>query len=148
MPNYNIEVSHEQAQIILAALDFYSRIGSGQFSELTQMIRIGCVGECDENGKQKWPSLPNGSYAGYELTVKQLRDAAFPSLVELGSAGAHSIHSPKVNASFRNAYDMQQVIRHAIAWDMHPAGGATVSFGTPLKCGELEMVKVSRIKDV
>ena len=40
---------------------------------------------------------------------------------------------------FRIAWDIQQVIRHRIAWDRNPKGNITVDFDSPLKTSDEQL---------
>jgi hypothetical protein len=112
---YTLTLTEEQAGILVDALDLYSRIGIGQFEE--------CVRVFDH---------------ALELPI-ETRDACKASLdhakfviAGLPSGGSHGIHNPKVRDAFRVAYDIQQVVRHRIAWDRNPEGNRSlVHFDEP-----------------
>jgi len=53
--------------------------------------------------------------------------------------------SEKIHDVFRIAWDLQQVIRHRLAWDRNPKGGIQVSFDDPLKSSREPLASIKRI---
>lgn len=43
--------------------------------------------------------------------------------------------------------DIMQVIRHHLAWEEHPEGGDTVSFGTPIQLGSEPLAKIVTVEE-
>jgi hypothetical protein len=118
---YNITVDEHQARILVAALDLYTRIGIGQFTEIVRVY----------NYEWKTP-VP---------VVDRLVDAmnAAKQVIGFGPGASYGIHSPDVHDVFRRAYDIQCVIRHRLAFDRTPEGGLGVDFDTPRQIGELPL---------
>lgn len=105
--NYNLKIDEKQAHVLIKALDLYSRIKCGQIKEVGNILRDAiCAGE------REGPQVKN-----MELADQLLDKVAMLYFPELPMPGAsHSIRSaPGVDE--RVAYDIQQVIRHRIAWD-------------------------------
>jgi hypothetical protein len=118
---YTLTMSEEQAQIVVRALDLYSRIGIGQFEEILRVYDPCCT------------------------LTSMMRDEARTHIncVKLAYGhpenGSHGIHNPKVRDDFRVAYDVQQVIRNRIAFDKNPEGGFQVDFDTPRAISQLPL---------
>lgn len=127
MKKYTLTFTEEQAGILVDALDLYSRIGIGQFEE--------CVRVFDHT---------------LELPI-ETRDACKASLdhakfviAGLPAGGSHGIHNPKVRDVFRAAYDIQQVIRHRVAWDRKPEGNIShVHFDQPRQISGLPLPTIN-----
>jgi len=122
---YNIVVDEQQARILVAALDLYSRIGIGQ---LTEVVRV-------YNYEWKTP-IPM-----VDRLVEVMNEAK--RVIGFGPGGSYGIHSPDVHDVFRRAFDIQCVIRHRLAFDRTPEGGFGVDFDTPRQIGELPLPTIS-----
>lgn len=124
---YNIVVDEQQARILVAALDLYSRIGIGQ---LTEVVRV-------YNYEWKTP-IPT-----VDRLVEVMNEAKH--VIGFGPGGSYGIHSPNVHDVFRRAFDIQCVIRHRLAFDRTPEGGFGVDFDTPRQIGELPLPTISHV---
>ena len=126
MAKYNLTLNEKQAEILVAALDHYSRIGIGQFEDVLNVY--------DRNFK-----------LNYEVR-EQLRHALDKTKITAGHPpnGSYGIHNPEVRDEFRTAFDIQQVVRHRIAWDRNPEGGNQVNFDTPRQIGPEPLAKMSK----
>lgn len=51
----------------------------------------------------------------------------------LDKGAYHGIHSRTITDNARIAYDIEQVIRHRLAWDRQPEGGFQVDFDEPAR---------------
>lgn len=123
---FTITVNEQQAQLLVNALDLYSRVGLGQFEE---------VGVVYYNAMTSF-GLPD-----------RLREAFITAKIAAGhpSNGSYGIHSPEVHDKFRNAWDIQQVIRNCLAWDRNPKGGFQVNFDEPRQIGTLSLPKMEKL---
>jgi len=120
MKQYNLSLDTEQLQLIQSALDLYSRIQTGQITELLN----------SHSGPLSLPIAQSGAHDLEPLLLK-VKAKIFPELGE--NYSSWSINSPKhVPESARIAYDTVQVIRHKLSWDQHPEGGTGVSFSNPI----------------
>ena len=93
MKKYILEITEKQANAISNACDIVARLYTGQVQELQDVganIKV--------TGKE-------------HDTVKSI---LFPQLPLYGSYG---IHSPEVDDTARQLFDIHQVIRHRIIWD-------------------------------
>ena len=124
---YNIVVDEQQARILVAALDLYSRIGIGQ---LTEVVRV-------YNYEWKMP-VPM-----VDRLVEVMNEAK--RVIGFRPGGSYGIHSPDVHDVFRRAFDIQCVIRHRLAFDRTPEGGFGVDFDTPRQIGELPLPTISHV---
>ena len=127
-----IEVSTEEAYILVQALDLYSRLRIGQWGDVINhgpevQFDVPDAGPPPSTGKDPVMHLPPGKCATYRTILKNI-GAAFINFVPTGSFG---IHSDAVEDNARVAYDMQQVLRHRLAWDREPKGGMIIDFDTP-----------------
>lgn len=123
---YQLFITESQAQILVDALDLYSRIGAGQLEEIAHVLRIN-------------PGTQHEKVAAVEELAKEASNCW------MGRAGGHhGISSEKVHDAFRVAWDLQQVIRHRLAWDRNPKGGIQVNFDEPLKSSKEPLATIKR----
>lgn len=109
------------AQVVIDALDLYSRLGLGQLGELASLARFGLL--TDAKGEKP-------SFTAIEEAEQHL-DYAKRALFGYAPNASHGIHSPKVAERFRTAWGVQKALRHRLAWDRHPEGGMQVTFDEP-----------------
>ena len=132
--------SQDEILKIVKALDFYSRIWIGQYLEID--------GEMIWLKKRTYDEILENEITPLFL---QLRNRLMPSSIrDIGQTlhASYGIFSDKVDERAGTAYDMQQVIRYTLAWFLHPEGGWTVDFGSPLRAGRVYPVpKASCIKN-
>lgn len=115
-----LHITEKQLRLIQTALDFYSRVGIGQFDKIKDhpTFERHLHDEFkDEDGKT--------DYTRYHA----VRDAVDNALIqarnmlynkhELGKYGSWGIHNPNVDDSCRLAFDIVQVIRHEF-WKQDP----------------------------
>ena len=120
---YNLSLTERQAQVLVDALDLYSRIGMGQLTEISHVLRM-------------------NSKAVDEVDM-MLREASY---CWMGGAGSYyGITSDKINDVFRVAWDLQQVIRYRLAWDRNPDGGIQVHFDEPLKSSAEPLAVIKKV---
>lgn len=115
--NVQLTMTEAQAQTIMNALDFYSRVGIGQVSEMKKVM--------EENFNKIW-----NLDSTVDPHIEAVKKIYFP---ELSEGGYHSIFSSLAHEESKISWDLIQVIRHAIAWHKNPVGGLTVNFGNPHK---------------
>jgi hypothetical protein len=118
-----IKTTPEAARIVGNVLDFYARIGLGQFNVISELARFGQL--VGEEGRK--PSLPEVERAEEYLTAAKYALTGFPS------NASHGIYSPHVPLVFKQAYHASKAIRHRLAWDSTPEGGLGVHFDEPLR---------------
>lgn len=114
---YTLEVTGAQADVLVAALDLFSRMSLGQISELENHWRIyGKMVETDD-----YETLRN-SFFGLKKVALGLEPNA-----------SYGIFSQEIHDTNRVAWDLQQVIRNCVSWDRNPEGGMTVNYDKPMK---------------
>jgi hypothetical protein len=126
---YHLSMTELQAQVIINALELYSRIGMGQLQEIVYVLRMN--------------SSPGAiDFDALDKVEKLAREAS--SYFMKGSGGYYGISSNKINDSFRVAWDIQQVIRYRLAWDRNPEGGIQVHFDEPYKTSAEELAIIKK----
>ena len=114
MSQYQLTLNDEHVQMLLRALDVYSRIGCGQLNRILELFL--------------------GDPRRRECSSIQ-REALFrfkQQLLPLEGDASYSICSPEVPVDYRLAWDVLQVVRHHVAWEEQPAGGLFVQFDSPM----------------
>lgn len=125
---YQLKINAEQARVISQALDFYSRILCGQLDELDIILRR------RDRGTADGAPYPSNHIRGLLTVIKGL---AFP---ELHPCSHYAVNENPVAST---AYDLQQVIRHRLAWDTNKGQrGWTVDFDQPRKFGVLPLAEI------
>jgi hypothetical protein len=127
--HWKLEIDKTHAAVIMSALDLYSRIHMGQLDELlTARYGTPClaIDECRD-------------------IIEKLKDLLFQE--------GHGITSRVIDDNARAAWDLQQVIRHRVAWD--EAGNPavrdfgymmTVDFDNPMRTStRLPLATIRRI---
>ena len=117
------QLNSEHCQVLMKALDLYSRLLIGQFDMLKDTV----------TDWKKWSPKAN------EL-IEQLKQEVYG----FSSGASYGIHSPEVDDDARVAWDVQQVLRNRLAWDRNPKGGMQVSFDSPMKSSEQPLVDIYR----
>ena len=125
----NVDMSVEQARVIIKALDLLSRLHMGQMDEVELFYR--------------WAGIPMNRPIPCEK-VRQLcsmiKSQVFP---ELTSGGYYAISSSKISEEARVAYDLIQALRYPIAWEENPKGDITVNYDMPTQTAKCDLAKVA-----
>lgn len=128
---YSLKLNERQLGVLQNALELFSRIGMGQFSQV------------------KWTLLMSSSNAEHKMSVEQsnlledmLTQAQICYTPERHPGAYWSISSKEIGDCFRVAWDIQQVVRHRLSWDRlkrekgpNAKRGITVDFDEPIKYG-------------
>lgn len=128
---YHLAMTERQAQVLVNALDLYSRIGMGQLTEIAHILRMTVVGN------------PSDTVDALDAVERLTREAS--SMWMGGSGGYYGITSEKISDVFRVAWDLQQVIRYRLAWDRKPEGGIQVHFDDPMKTSAEELAVIKKV---
>lgn len=146
-----IEISDEQAYVIVEALDLFSRILIGQVEEVGGVMNMYNVNMLDSEvvgavGKQYTQHKPDKhAYNAHHDFTDAIRSLKH-SILGIHSSGSYGIHSLEVHDNARVAYDIQQVLRHYLAWKNHKndsfAGTIGVSFDRPYQTSKLPLPKI------
>jgi len=129
MSQYTLEASEAQFNLIVKALDFYSRIHMGQVSELTNPFSL---------------PLPDADYSDVDTKVIELKKSMFP---ELEDREFYSIRAKKLPDDVRQAVDMLETIRYRISWDTtteeEPQG---IQYKKPFHfSSEMDLAKIKKV---
>lgn len=133
MKKFSLEINSAQAKIIVEALDFYSRIQSGQLSELTNV----CSGPL-----QQLITIEQSEDA--EQLLGPIKKILFPNLQGQFYGITNKIDLPD---SARVSYDIKRVIRGALAWDRKPEGDITVDFDKIEALSKEPLPVIKKIED-
>ena len=138
-----LTVTEDQLRLIQQALDFYSRVGIGQFNAIKDhpTFEAHLHNEFkDENGKTDY-----GKYHSVRDEIDTTLNVARNMLYHNNSTnknGGWGIHHPKVDESCREAFDLIQVIRHEF-WKKNPKRSSiTVDSSVHLHCKDSDKIKV------
>jgi hypothetical protein len=128
---YNLQISELQAEIIVRALDTYSRIYLGQFD--TAIL-------------DRFLFSPNVSGPQMDA-ARRLLDETKKVITGHDSNASFGIHSTEVPDSARIAYDVQQVIRHQIWKDTSPDNRWSICSHPPHQTST-DGIKLAKIEKV
>ena len=115
-----LTVTEEQLRLIQRALDFYSRVGIGQFNAIKDhpTFEAHLHNEFkDGNGKTDYERYHSVRDA-VDMMLIQPRNMLYNDS-SIGKNGSWGIHHPNVDDTCRDAFDLVQVIRHEF-WKQNP----------------------------
>lgn len=128
---YVLEMNEKQASIVMAALEFYSRMRLGQFGELPRLS----LDLSDEEYHDKAEYM--------EALLELARRRCYP---ELSYTLAHSYGIGKFEDADM-AWEIYTSIRHCVSWANNPEGGMSVCFDEPRSFRGNEIAKCTVVKD-
>lgn len=128
---YRLEVDDNHLRLIIDALDFYSRIGCGQFSEIEHIWRKFCWDVLPGDAKQKQQSL--------QLFAERMRWAA----ESLGEESRQPIASKKIDGRFGEMYDIQKTLQKAVATANGYEEFSVWHYGNDVRYGKNRLVDVT-----
>lgn len=108
MKKYSLTVNENQIKILSNALDFYARIGIGQYEEIADFS----FDRLNHDGKSHWDNLKymlRESMRHMLNALKKLRHGLEPNQ-------SFGISSNEVQPHFKVAYDLVQVIKNKL-WE-------------------------------
>lgn len=115
-----LKMNEKQAEVMMAALDLYARLGVGQLQEVLQH-----------------PSIRPREYNRLEIEglLDMVKMEVFPELEHPNAY--HSISSEKTVEESKIAIEMNDVVRHTLAWHKKPEGSTwDVRFQKPQQYSE------------
>jgi hypothetical protein len=126
-----VELSEYQVATIIDALDLFTRVGTGQLTEVALVRRLWSVASSEE-------SVNYDRSADINTLVNCLEHAS-----SIANVKRLSITSVELHERFKVAFDIQQVVRQRLAFHRRPEGGIQVYFDDPLKIGKEQLCKCS-----
>ncbi len=144
MEKYILSLNKEQLSVINVALDFYMRIGIGQFDEITDHPTF------QKTLKDKTTFHNETDYSlkrEIEGKVIDLLTEARNMLCDLtvGRNGSYGINNDKVDETCRIANDIHQVIRHQF-WKEHEVKSfMTVDSSIHYTSSWFETIKIEKL---
>ena len=120
-------MNERQAEIVIKALDLYSRLACGQLEDIENFYRNESIRKEGIVARLS-PGVLNGMYEHVRL-LKSL-------LFNQPHGGSLGIGNPEVAGWARVCYDVQRVIEHGVAWAKRPEGGHGVDFREVDKLGD------------
>lgn len=118
---HDLIITGEEGCLLRNMLDNFGRLGLGQINTVINDV----------------------FWLGFGA-VNDLCDAIKKELTGFESNTSWGIGCEEISDDFRIAFDIQQVVRHAIAWDRKPDGDITVDFGTPMQFSTTENLPIIR----
>ena len=122
MTSVHLTLTEEQAYTLWEALETYNRLMMGQFNAVTDLFPA--------------RDFDRGKAAA---ALQEARQTVMP---ELDPRGYYGIRNLEAGEQARVAFDIQQVLRHALAWHRHPAGGIGVCYDEPYKTSRAPLIRV------
>lgn len=129
---YTLTITEEQANTLINALDLYQRIGMGQLEEIKHTA-VPAPGH-----KYNWVEVDQ------TMAILKLQLLGWPHI-----GTAHSILSPDLPDQFRVAWDIQQVVRHRLAYDGLKPGekpGIYVYFDEPRRTSKEPLPEIKQVE--
>ena len=120
MTRYCMTMTESQARLVIRALDFFSRMRMGQFTELIDLVLPVKGVDIDDYVARREEAV---------RILLNARDVLMPDLRDMHSL--HGSYSVYMFDDARAAWHTLQAIRSCIAWHNNPAGGVTVDFDRP-----------------
>lgn len=96
-----VSMTEDQIQTVADALEFYSRIGCGQFDFIPSRLRIFGLMKRHDGGDIDWDEI---------CTICD----SMKRCVGLSANSHYGIHHPKVHESFKSSYDIYKIIMHGL----------------------------------
>lgn len=134
MGNYQLTVNKKQAEVLLRALDLFSRIGLANFEEILRHPQW---------NNKRWTGANIDPYCDKYYRCSELLKMAKTLLTGLHKNASYGIAAPEVDEDSKIAYDTYQVIENHLAWDKNPKGGTTVDFRDPLRFSEESLPEIT-----
>ena len=132
-PTYTLShLTVEHCRVLVSALDLFSRTHIGQFDEILRIYRA--------DGRALHTLSPSE-----QNEVRALIGVVHDMLTGMPRNASYSILAHEVPDEARVAWDLQQLVRHRVAWDAHPEGGIQVDFDEPRRSShELPLPVIER----
>lgn len=132
----HLTMTDVQARVVSTALEMWSRALMGQLNIVVSEVARIVVWKDDVERR-----LPN-----YKA-IRESLEIPMDEIFGLHVGAAYAISSEETPESARVAYDVHQVMRHALAWHRDPKGGGHVHFHQPMNYAE-EPLPTCKVMDV
>jgi len=129
----NIFIPDEYTNDFRKALDFYSRLCTGQIEEMGSEIRMKCMGHL----------FSQSELLDYEH-VLQLKRSIFP---QLSASASMSIGSPQTPKNAQIAYELCKIFTYKEVWDKNPKGGFGANFQLPLNYSGEKIPTIETVRE-
>lgn len=126
-----LEVNEQQAETLKKALELFGRIGMGQLHDL-----------------EYHPAFESRSYdmGIIDDYLDKVKEEVFKDLY--GRGHSYGIRHEKTHETSKEAFDMYQVIRHALAWHRDPNGKPwNTHYDEPVQFSQQPLIKCKIIED-
>ena len=131
---YVLTMTEEQARIVIAALDFLTRMRIGQWDELRHL----CWNFGNTAGTPEYETKRNA----IDEKLMEVRQIVMPDLPRNGSWGVYKFENTE------RAFNILKAVRSAIAWHNNPQGGYEVIYDRPMAINVAEeMPKCEAMED-
>lgn len=120
----HLELNQKQAETMKQALELFARIGMGQLHDL-----------------KFHPAFQKRNYDRQEVDewLDKVKETVFDDLY--GRGHSYGIRHENTHEASKEAYDMYQVIRHALAWNRNPEGHFwSVEFDEPTQFSQQPLI--------
>ena len=129
------KIRGDQVHTLIKALDLYSRIFMGQYSEIEWCLRLNTR---STDGRPLYEVVDEQKL---QMALLKVRDLAMPALKGYGFHGSYGIWSADNDRRSVEAFDLEQVIRHSDAWFRNPEGGIGTHFDRPWLHGRFDKMQ-------
>jgi len=133
MRKYSLHIDEDQAKVLIKALDLYSRIGLGQFQEIIYAFNWRKIVGREDFDLRYGEAKEHLNKAKFHLTLH-------PPNASLG------IFCKETPEEAKMTWDIQQVVRHRLAWDKEPKGGWRVDFDNPMQSSQKQLPTIKEEK--
>ncbi len=132
-PQYNLAVSERQAQLVENAMDLYARLLLGDTGVIEVLASAGYIRHKQHGRNHDLDAIVRVCDELRKVTTGHEEGESF------------GLFNAKVHDSARVAWDVAKVVRHRLAWDRNPAGGAGERFDSPCQTSLVEpLCKISK----
>lgn len=116
-PRVQLDISVEQAQAVAQALDLLTRLGIGQFRQLTELVRNGTIPVFNDAGNPRALADAGACDAVEDLVAGIGQVLGYPR------NGSHGVGHAHVALVAHRAYEVSKVLEKALAEHRDPTPG-------------------------
>jgi hypothetical protein len=141
MKKYALTVNEKQAEILIRALDVYSRIHMFQLEDVANILKWDNRRVYDLDEKE----IPMENLTRLSEAILDLKS----EFLNCPRNASHGIYSKSINDAARVAYDIQQVVRYGL-WSNSPDKGQrrhTVWSNEPMRSSQELLPKIDPVEE-